>query len=504
MEKQERLNVYDEAFLNRIISNQPIIIFQFTVDKNNDLRFDYMNGQIQEFCETDFEEFSSTPWEVFKRIMHPDDKSRFISSVLQKMEHPGYWEIEFRVMLPVAGKRWYKITANSECQENGKTAFFGINSNITKQKKLEEEHRIAELRSQFANLASSIGVWDWNMVTNEVFYSAQSLKILEINEDDNDLISNPEKWDELVHPDDRAAYFGNIQEHFDGKIPYYETYHRVLCNGRYKWILDRGKVIQRDEEGKPLRIIGTHTDVTFQKDKEQKLQETFDMVNNQKGKLLNFAHIVSHNLKNHTGNFSTLLTFHKNGYLTTEEVITSLQTVSDDLSGTIENLVELVNVQVAVNEEKQYLNVAEYLSKVLLVLNEEIQKKEVKVVNDVPDALHVSFIPAYLESVILNLCTNAVKYSDPAKQEKKIEFYLEQTDEFLKYNVLCVKDNGLGIDLVKYKDSIFGLYKTFHKHKDSTGIGLYITKNQIEAMGGKIEVESEVGAGTIFKIYFKK
>jgi signal transduction histidine kinase len=503
MKEQSKLNVHDEAFLNKIISNQPIIIFQFTLDEYDNLKFDYMNGQVMEFCETDFEEFEAAPWDVFKRLMHPDDKSRFINSVLQKKQFPGYWEIEFRVVLPIAGKRWYKITANSERQKNGDVAFFGVNTNISKQKKLEEEHRIAELRSQFANLASSIGVWDWNMVTNEVFYSAQSLKILEINQDDNDLISNPEKWDELVHPDDRQAYFGNIQEHFEGKVPYYETYHRVLCNGRYKWILDRGKVIQRDEDGKPLRIIGTHTDVTAQKDKELKLQETFDMVNNQKGKLLNFAHIVSHNLKNHTGNFSTLLTFHKNGYLTTEEVITSLQTVSDELSGTIENLVELVNVQVAVNDERQLLNVAEYLSKVLLVLNEEIQNKQIKVFNNVSEFLSVSFIPAYLESVVLNLCTNAIKYSDDSKVEKKIEFYLEQFEN-PAYHVLCVKDNGLGIDLVKYKESIFGLYKTFHRHKDSTGIGLYITKNQIEAMGGRIEVESEVGIGTIFKIFLKK
>ncbi|MFC4818094.1 sensor histidine kinase [Flavobacterium sp. GCM10023249] len=502
--KEARLNAIDEVYLNRIISKQPYIFFQFTVDADDMLHFDYLNGQIEEFCESSFSEFEKDPFEVFKRIVHPEDKSRLIKSVNEKRISLGSWEIEFRIILPKAGLRWCKVMASTEKLDNDSVIFFGVNSNITNQKKQEEDHKISELRSQFANLASSIGVWDWDMVTNEVFYSAQSLKILEIDDNDHDLIDNPEKWDELVHPDDRAAYFGNIQEHFDGKIPYYETYHRVLCNGRYKWILDRGKVILRDENGKPLRIIGTHTDVTAQKDKEQKLQETFDMVNNQKGKLLNFAHIVSHNLKNHTGNFSTLLTFHKNGYLTTEEVINSLQTVSDELTGTIENLVELVNVQVSASVEKQDLCIKEYLAKVLLILNEEIQKKNVLIFNNVPDNVMVSFIPAYLESIILNLATNAIKYYDPEKKETKLEFYLETREEFIEYNVLCVKDNGLGIDLVKYKDVIFGLYKTFHKHKDSTGIGLYITKNQIEAMGGKIEVESEVGVGTIFKVFFKK
>lgn len=502
--KEIKLNVLDEIYLNRIISSQPYVFFQFTVDSDYTFSFDFLSGDIENFCETTIKNIEKDIAGEFSRLVHIDDKEKFHQSIKECISSPGNWNLEFRLNLPKAGIKWCKIKGYSERIDNDIVIFYGINSDITNEKLIEEEHKIAELRSQFANLASGIGVWDWNMVTNEVFYSAQSLKILEIDNNNHDLISNPEKWDELVHPDDREAYFGNIQKHFDGKIPFYETYHRVLCNGKYKWILDRGKVIQRDKNGKPLRIIGTHTDVTSQKEKEQKLQETFDVVNNQKSKLLNFAHIVSHNLKNHTGNLSTLLTFHKNGYLSTEEVINSLQTVSDELSETIENLVELVNVQVATNEEKQTLNISEYLSKVLTILYDEIQRNQIQIINRIPTTVLVSFNPAYLESIILNLTTNAIKYSDENKTQKYIEFYLEQAEEFVEYNVLCVKDNGLGIDLKKYKNIIFGLYKTFHKHKDSTGIGLYITKNQIEAMGGKIEVESEVGISTTFKIYFKK
>lgn len=103
-----------------------------------------------------------------------------------------------------------------------------------------------------------------------MFYSKESLQLLEINEEDL-LIDSPEKWDEKVHPDDREEYFNNIKLHFENKTPFYETYHRILCNSKYKWILDRGKVIERDEQGNPMRIIGTHTDVSSQKDKERKL-----------------------------------------------------------------------------------------------------------------------------------------------------------------------------------------------------------------------------------------
>jgi signal transduction histidine kinase len=70
--------------------------------------------------------------------------------------------------------------------------------------------------------------------------------------------------------------------------------------------------------------------------------------------------------------------------------------------------------------------------------------------------------------------------------------------------VLYISDNGLGLDLKKHKNALFGMYKTFHKHQNSRGIGLFITKNQVEAMGGKIKVYSEVNKGTTFKIYFNE
>jgi signal transduction histidine kinase len=109
-------------------------------------------------------------------------------------------------------------------------------------------------------------------------------------------------------------------------------------------------------------------------------------------------------------------------------------------------------------------------------------------------------VPAYIESIFLNLTTNAIKYRDPEKEPTlTIQSYIE--DQFI---VLSVEDNGKGIDLERYGNKIFGMYKTFHGNKDARGIGLFITKNQIESMGGTIEVESEVGVGTKFRVKLLK
>jgi signal transduction histidine kinase len=161
----------------------------------------------------------------------------------------------------------------------------------------------------------------------------------------------------------------------------------------------------------------------------------------------------------------------------------------------------LVSIYTEKESNMQSLKVNNFIDKVLDVLHESIKLKGVQVLNYVPSTVEVFCVPSYLESIMLNLVTNAIKYSDPNKDQPKIIFTTDITDDFV---VLNVKDNGLGIDLEKHKDSIFGLYKTFHRNSDARGVGLYLTKNQIENMGGKIELESTLNFGTTFKIYFKK
>jgi signal transduction histidine kinase len=361
-----------------------------------------------------------------------------------------------------------------------------------------ENQTISEIRNHFAVSVSGIGIWDWDLVTNDVYYSPESLSILEMDEM-NSYISTPEEWDEKVHPDDRDLYFGNIKKHFENEIPYYETCHRVLCKGKYKWILDRGKVISRDEQGNPLRIIGTHTDISSQKEKEQNLIETLDLVNNQKNKLLNFAYIVSHNLKSHAGNLGTLLKLNESGMFEQEEFLSYIKTVSNELSSTIDNLSELIKVQNNQNINKEQLNLKVYLKKVFNILMEDIHRLKVNIIDLVPLDQTIFFNPAYLESILLNLTSNAIKYSSP-ERDPKITYSIESVDNFI---VLKIEDNGLGIDLERFREHLFGLYKTFHTNKDSSGIGLHITKNQIDAMNGKIEVESVVNKGSVFKVFFK-
>lgn len=498
MEKLES-NIEDIKYLNKIISYDKDLFFQFTKKSDGSFTCDYLSDSVLDFYELSAFEIKLNPNLILEKRIFIEDQKKFKNSLNYAIQNLDIWNFEFRINLPKRGLIWVFVKARIEKLVNNEVNVFGKIQDITNFKNLEDNHKISEARNQFANMASNVGVWDWDLVTNKVYYSDESLKILEIDENNSAIIDNPESWDNQVHPDDREAYFGNIKLHFEQKTPYYETYHRILCNGKYKWILDRGKVILRDNLGNPLRIVGTHTDVSLQKLKEENLSETLNLVNNQKNKLLNFAHIVSHNLRTHTGNLGSLITMRESGIFENEEAFIHIKSVSQDLSKTLENLIDLVEVETNEFKSLELLNVNQFLKKTLNILLDDFNLNKIKVSNNVPDDIWVNFIPAYLESILLNLTTNAIKYSNK-KVKTTIEYYTEQHEN---YKVLCVKDNGLGIDLEKHKDNIFGMYKTFHKHENATGIGLYITKNQIESLGGRIEVESKVNKGTIFRIFFK-
>ncbi|MBP1224734.1 sensor histidine kinase [Flavobacterium sp. 1355] len=487
-------------FYRKLFAEMPDLLFQFIIDKDNKYSFPLISKSIDDIFELTISEFTNDIIFIIYERIFPQDRDMFFQSLVKARKEIKPWEMEFRAVLPKKGLRWFKISAKTESIPDGCVSFCGHVSDITDLKDKEEKLRISEERFQFALDASTAGIWDWDMVTNNVFYSSLSLKILEL--DSTDIFDDPERWDKIVHPDDLPKYYSDIQEHFDNKIPYYENYHRVMTStGNYKWILDRGKVIKRDENGKPLRVIGTHTDVSLQKEKELELLKTMKLYSDQNSRLLNFSHIVSHNLNTQAGNIKSILDFIDADVdkQTINEMLLHLRTVSNDLNETISNLTQIVKTQSNINIAVAPLKLYEYIEKTISTIKRYDKQTNVSIINNVPKYLKINFNPAYLESVLLNFTTNAIKYAHPDRDPVIVfDFGIEPEG----YKSLKITDNGLGIDLAVYGDLLFGMYKTFHKHEEARGIGLYITRNQIEAMKGSVSVESEVGAGTSFKIVF--
>ncbi|MEB0263481.1 PAS domain-containing sensor histidine kinase, partial [Mucilaginibacter sp. 10I4] len=277
--------------------------------------------------------------------------------------------------------------------------------------------------------------------------------------------------------------------------------HRVLCkDGTYKWILDRGKVIEYDKDNEPTRIIGTHTDITDQKQKEQHLRETLDVVSGQNNRLLNFAYIVSHNLRTHASNFKMIMDVLADPAITEDEKqeLSGLLTkVSYQLNDTITNLNEVVSIQSNIDIQTSELDLLSYFNRATELLNNDISLWKVNIDNQIPNDKTLIYSPAYLESIVFNLISNAIKYRSVTEHPTITIKYFEENGR----QGFTIVDNGIGIDLKKHGSDLFGMYKTFNGNLDAKGMGLFITKNQVEALGGKIDVESKPGKGTTFKVF---
>jgi signal transduction histidine kinase len=180
-------------------------------------------------------------------------------------------------------------------------------------------------------------------------------------------------------------------------------------------------------------------------------------------------------------------------------MLNHLETVATRLDETLHNLNEVVSIQQNENLQIETLELNEYIQKTLLLLQAQIAFKKANIRCDIPTGVAVQYNPAYLESILFNFVSNALKYSHPDRiPDISLHFF-----DTAGCGVLQISDNGMGIDLEKNGDKLFGMYKTFHGNADAKGLGLFISKNQIEAMGGSVEVESKVNVGTTFTIYFK-
>jgi signal transduction histidine kinase len=248
-------------------------------------------------------------------------------------------------------------------------------------------------------------------------------------------------------------------------------------------------------------LIGINMDISEIIQKENQLSDLINVTAIQNKKLINFAHIVSHNLRSHTANFSMLVDFlvKEEQESEKERILEMLTKASDNLMDTLENLNEVVDISTNINLEKKPLNLNAQIKRVQENLTAYLHQNNVQIKNNISDKVYVKAVPAYLESIILNLLTNSVKYKHAERTPEIILSTKKQADNI----IFTVQDNGLGIDMEKYGKKLFGMYKTFHNNSNARGIGLYITKNQIEAMGGSIVASSEINKGSTFNVYFK-
>lgn len=150
-------------------------------------------------------------------------------------------------------------------------------ASLAAQAELDAQTASLEMRWQAVLNATNQGVWDWNTQTNQVFLSSVWKSMLGYAA--HDIGNQLSEWDSRLHPEDRDKVYANLQQHLDGQAPFYESTHRLRCkDGSYKWIFDRGCVIERNAANRPVRVVGSCTDVTEQREQQERLQRLAENV----------------------------------------------------------------------------------------------------------------------------------------------------------------------------------------------------------------------------------
>ncbi len=212
--------------------------------------------------------------EPFINFVHSEDRAATIAE-LENLE-AGKTTISFENRYRnKAGKyRWFLWTAKPDISEQ---MIYAVAQDITERKAAEQALQESEERWHLALIGANDGIWDWNVKTNEVFFSRRWKEMLGFAEEE---ISNSlEEWSQRVHPDDIGWVMKLVQEHFARKTPFYISEHRVRCkDGSYKWILDRGQALW-DKAGNVIRMSGSHADISERKQAEMELKQERDFCN---------------------------------------------------------------------------------------------------------------------------------------------------------------------------------------------------------------------------------
>ncbi|MEJ1241431.1 ATP-binding protein [Chryseolinea sp. T2] len=231
------------------------------------------------------------------------------------------------------------------------------------------------------------------------------------------------------------------------------------------------------------------------------LRETNDELLQQNTRLEQFAYIISHNMRGPIARLVGLAVILKTAKDQTEKdrIIQMMIKSTEDFDNVLADVSKILSIQKLNTETYTDVSLAGSFEKATQLLQAEIHSTGAQITTNFLEVPALFSLSAYIDSILFNLVSNSIKYRHPDRPPR-INLKSEIRNGF---HVLSIKDNGLGIDTSRYKDSLFQLYKRFHHHVEGKGLGLYLVRTQVEALSGKIEVDSKLSVGTTFRIFFK-
>ncbi|HEX6222882.1 MAG TPA: PAS domain S-box protein, partial [Chryseolinea sp.] len=487
--------IKSEQKFRSLTENIPGVIYL----RNNDENFSmiYLNTRVEELTGFTANEFISQKID-FNDLYHPNDRDRVRIEMEQAIANETNFSIEYRLRHKTDNWRFVKEDGIPMVQADGQVTIEGFIIDITAQKNAERELiKVAKENYRLFNTAVNLNaIAGFDGYFKKISPAWEQL----LGWTELELKSKP--YAEFVHQDDIEITNGATEFMAGGNdLLHFENRYRCK-DGSYRWLLWSSA-----SDVKNQLIYASAIDITERKKSEDELLrskqhlEALAVKLQEKNRQLDeFAHIISHNLRSPVGNIKALIGLldGSSTLLDYQQIFEKIRTVSSNLGDTMNELMETLKVKTDTDIPRVEIRFKEVFDKVVQSLEGELIQRSASISFDFNDAPKLYYSKAYLESIFQNLLSNALKYSS-TKRKPEIKVTTTTVDSGVE---LRVQDNGLGIDLAKHGSKLFGLHKTFHEHKDAKGVGLFLVKTQVEALGGSITAESELDEGTTFIIRF--
>ncbi|MUG93653.1 PAS domain S-box protein [Scytonema sp. UIC 10036] len=456
---------------------------------------------------------------TFQDITHPDDLEVDLNYVHQLLAGEIFtYQMEKRYFHKQGHTIWILLNGSLVRDKQGNPLhFISQIQDITNLKRAEESLRASEERWRYALEGNGDGLWDWNAQTNEVFFSHQWKEMLGCLDDE---IGNQlSEWDKRVHPDDKERVYAEIERHFQGEVPQYVSEHRILCkDGTYKWILDRGLVMSRDEQDRPLRVIGTYTDISDRKCIELELQQAKEAAEAANQSKSTFLASMSHELRtplNVILGFTQVLRREPSLSVVQKETIQTIHRSGEHLLSLIEDILDISKIEAnRTSVEESSFDLSDLLRFLEDMLRHKAASKNLQFYFEASPGVpqFITTDAKKLRQILINLVGNAIKFTEQGDvtlrvkaepiQESLFEPLESSMDRSDRATLLIfeIKDTGVGIagDEIEAVFDAFVQSRSGKMTSGGTGLGLTISRRLARLMNGDISVSSILGQGSTF------